>query len=70
MPVTKLKSKNTKEIKILNMNYLTYYFTKLLINKILSLNLSISIIFYGSEIFLCCFNTAYFTLETSNGKIP
>lgn len=52
------------------MNYLTYYFTKLLINEILSLNLSISIFFYGSEIFLCCFNTAYFTLETSNGKIP
>lgn len=52
------------------MNYLTYYFTKLLINKILSLNLSISIIFYGSAIFLGCFNTAYFTLETSNGKIP
>lgn len=52
------------------MNYLTHYFTKLLINEILSLNLSISIIFYGSEIFLCCFNTAYFTLETSNGKIP
>lgn len=54
------------------MNYLTYYFTKLLINKILSLNLSISIIFYGCKIFLCCFNTAYryFTLETSNGKIP
>lgn len=42
------------------MNYLTYYFTKLLINEILSLNLSISIIFYGSEMFSVLFQYSIF----------